>query len=213
MDLTVAPELGDVLAVGVLRVDDTRVVAHEASLDAPLAEAERRLRDAPDRSETVTAVRQLYRAVGLDPTKTRPSSEALLRRIRKGEGLPRINGVVDVGNWCSAETQLPFGLYDVDRIEGPIEVRVGRAGEEYAGIGKDVVHVAGRITLADRVGPFGNPTSDSARTRVSETTARVLVVVYAPRPGGVAAVARALALTATRLEQFTGGTEVGRQVI
>lgn len=213
MDITLADELGDVLTVGALRVDAARVVAHEASLDAPLAEAERRLRVAAGHGETIAAVRRLYRAVGLDPTKTRPSSEALLRRIRKGGGLPRINSVVDVGNWCSVETQLPFGLYDVDRIEGPVEVRLGREGEEYAGIGKDVVHVAGRITLADRLGVFGNPTSDSARTMISEATARVLVVVYAPRQGGTAAVDEALNLTAARLQQFTGGTEIGRQVI
>src|SRR5688572_29604328 len=107
-----------------------------------------------------SAVRSMYKRVGLDPTKTRPSSEALLRRVRRGDTLPRINSMVDVCNWCSLEFQLPYGLYDAERIVGDVELRLGRAGELYAGIRKDDVHVDGRITLAYAAGPFGNPTSD-----------------------------------------------------
>ena len=54
----------------------------------------------------------MYKRVGLDPTKTRPSNEALLRRVRKDQPLPRVNSLVDVINWCSVEFQLPYGLYD-----------------------------------------------------------------------------------------------------
>src|SRR5688572_12289196 len=122
----------------------------------------------------------MYKRVGIDPTKRRPSSEALLRRIKRGDALPRINSMVDVCNWCSLEFQLPYGLYDAARIDGDIELRLGRPGEVYAGIRKDDVHVGGRITLADRVGPFGNPTSDSARTQVTTATMSALLVVFAP---------------------------------
>ena len=117
----------------------------------------------------------MYRRIGLDPTKTRPSSEALLRRVRKGDRLPRINSLVDICNWCSLEFQLPYGLYDLATIEPPIDLRLGAEGEEYEGIRKDVVHVAGRMTLADARGPFGNPTSDSARSMVTPSTARAAV--------------------------------------
>ena len=58
--------------------------------------------------------------------------------------------MVDVCNWCSLEFQLPYGLYDAAQIEGDVELRLGVAGESYAGIRKDDVHVGGRITLADR---------------------------------------------------------------
>ncbi len=131
--------------------------------------------------EEVTAVRTMYKRVGLDPTKTRPSSEALLRRVRKGDSLPRINSMVDVCNWCSLEFQLPYGLYDAAHIDGDVELRIGRTGESYPGIRKDEVHVDGRIALADRVGPFGNPTSDSARTMVTTATTQAMLVVFAPR--------------------------------
>ena len=112
----------------------------------------------------------MYRRIGLDPTKTRPSSEALLRRVRKGDRLPRINTLVDICNWCSLEFQLPYGLYDVAALQPPVVLRIGRAGESYPGIRKDVVNVADRLTLADQAGPFGNPTSDSARAMVTEAT-------------------------------------------
>src|SRR6185503_17725909 len=97
---------------------------------------------------------------------------ALLRRVRRGDELPRINSLVDVINWCSLESQLPFGLYDLDKVQGDVTLRLG---EEYAGIRKDAVHVAGRLTLADEAGAFGNPTSDSARTMVTPATTRALV--------------------------------------
>ena len=95
----------------------------------------------------------MYKRVGIDPTKTRPSSEALLRRVRKGDSLPRINSMVDVCNWCSFEFQLPYGLYDAAQIEGDVTLRIGRDGESYPGIRKDDVHVGGRIALVDAARP------------------------------------------------------------
>ena len=70
----------------------------------------------------------MYKRVGIDPTKTRPSSEALLRRVRKGEPLPRVNAVVDICNWCSVELQLPYGLYDRGTSKATVELRLGRRG-------------------------------------------------------------------------------------
>lgn len=181
-----------------------RVVAHEPRLDAPLAESAARMRLSGDAAEVTASVRSMYKRVGLDPTKTRPSSEALLRRIRKGDSLPRVNSLVDVINWCSLETQLPFGLYDASHIVGPVVLRIGRDGESYPGIRKDEVHVAGRLALVDDVGPFGNPSSDSARTMVTESTRRALVVVFAPA-GLAAGTARdAIAITIERVNQFCG---------
>jgi DNA/RNA-binding domain of Phe-tRNA-synthetase-like protein len=152
----------------------------------------------------------MFRQFGVDPTKTRPSSEALLRRIRRGESLPRIDAVVDIGNWCSLETQLPYGLYDLDRIQGAVDLRLGAEGEEYAGIRKDVVHVAGRLLVADAVGPFGNPTSDSARTSVSSATRRVLVVIYAPATLPASVIDAAVVLTSERLKRYLGAEAVER---
>lgn len=210
MNVAVSPDLLPTIRPGVLAFDAVAVAEREAWLEQSLLEVERRWRsDGPlattPGSAGTGAVRAMYRAVGLDPTKRRPSSEALARRVWRGEGLPRVNTLVDVCNWCSLEFQLPYGVYDLARVEGDVELRLGRPGEEYAGIRKDVVHVAGRLTLADRLGPFGNPTSDSARTMVTTTTTAALVVVYAPRSLPADTVAGVLETTARRIERVTGG--------
>jgi len=205
---TLAPDLTGVVRPGVLWLDGAVVIEHDARMNAPLAAAEAAVRMSPP-VET-SAVRSMYKRVGLDPTRTRPSSEALLRRVRRGDTLPRINSMVDVCNWCSLELQLPYGLYDAARIEGDVELRLGHAGECYAGIRKDEVHVGGRITLADGRGAFGNPTSDSARTMVTTDTTQALVVVFAPHELGDARVGRALDVTSARMTQFTGARETAR---
>ena len=155
----------------------------------------------------------MYRRLGLDPTRRRPSSEALLRRVVRGDSLPRINALVDICNWCSLELQLPYGLYDADRIEGPVVLRLGQPGEEYAGIRKDVVHVAGRPTLADSHGAFGNPSADSARTMVTQATTRALAVIFAPRDLAAGIVEAAVRLTSERAARFTGAHDLARFVV
>lgn len=158
----------------------------------------------------VQTVREMYRRVGLDPTKTRPSNEALLRRVRRGDSFPRVNALVDAVNICSLECQLPYGVYDRVAIEGPITLRLGHDGEAYDGIRKDTVHVAGRVTVADARGPFGNPTSDSARAMVTAATREALVVVYAPASTAAATLTRVLDLTARRVTAAVSGHEEAR---
>ena len=209
MRFTLAPELSSIVRPGVLWLDGATVVERDARLDPPLAAAEAAVRAHPPAE--ITAVRTMYKRVGLDPTKTRPSSEALLRRVRKGDSLPRINSMVDVCNWCSLEFQLPYGLYDAARIDGDVELRVGRAGESYPGIRKDAVHVDDRIALADRIGPFGNPTSDSARTMVTTATTQAMLVVFAPREVEARQLAQVLDSTSRRMSEFTGCRESARQ--
>jgi DNA/RNA-binding domain of Phe-tRNA-synthetase-like protein len=209
MRFSVAEALRNTVDPDALVFEGLTVVERDPRLDLALAEAERSVRLAPPigRDE----VRAMYRAVGLDPTRRRPSSEALLRRVVKGESLPRINTLVDVCNWCSLELQLPYGVYDLTHVVGDVELRLGHPGEEYAGIGKDTVHVDGRLTLADRLGPFGNPSSDSSRTMVTPATTAALVVIYAPRRGGVGTKARDL--TTRRVLEFAGGRESPRLVV
>jgi DNA/RNA-binding domain of Phe-tRNA-synthetase-like protein len=202
MTFTLAPDLDAIVRPGVLWLDGAVVVEREPRLDGPLAQAEAAVRANPP--EDVAAVRTMYKRVGIDPTRRRPSSEALLRRVRKGEGLPRINSMVDVCNWCSLEFQLPYGLYDAAHIEGDVVLRLGTEGESYPGIRKDEVHVGGRITLADRRGPFGNPTSDSARTMVTPATTRALVVVFSPREIEPRRLDHVVRITAERMAEFTG---------
>ncbi len=91
-----------------------------------------------------------------------------------------MNRVVDAANVWSVEALCPVGLYDARKVAGELELRFGTDGEGYEGIRKDWVNVAGRPVLVDGGGPFGNPTSDSARACVTEATSRLLAVAFLP---------------------------------
>ena len=207
----VAADLAAIVRAGVIWWTGAQVVEHDPRLDPLLAAAEAQVRAHPP--EDSQAVRAMYRQVGLDPTKTRPSNEALLRRVRRGHPLPRVNSLVDVINWCSVEFQLPYGLYDRAQIHGDVVLRRGLEGEEYAGIRKDIVHVGGRLTLADAEGPFGNPTSDSARTMVTTATTEALVVIFAPATITPMRLALVLDATSSRLQAIARGREELRMTV
>jgi DNA/RNA-binding domain of Phe-tRNA-synthetase-like protein len=171
--------------VGLLAIEGVSVREADAWLaaevDAACAELRGRFGEARSSEVPGTAdARTLYKALGIDPTKTRPSNEALLRRALKGESLYRINTLVDALNLVSLREQLPFGLYDLERVRAPVALRLGGPGESYEGIRKGRVNVEGRPVLVDAEGPFGNPTSDSLRTSITLATTRCLVVAYAP---------------------------------
>ena len=211
MQLSVSADLQPIVRLGVVTFDGLTIAAHDPRMDGPLAAAEAAVRARPPEESAV--VRAMYRRAGLDPTKRRPSSEALLRRVRKGEALPRINSLVDICNWCSLEFQLPYGLYDLDSIEGDVMLRLGHEGESYAGIRKDEVHVGGRIALVDARGAFGNPSSDSARTMVTEAATRALMIVFAPAEVPLVRVEQVLETSSARALAYCGGRETSRRII
>jgi DNA/RNA-binding domain of Phe-tRNA-synthetase-like protein len=141
---------------------------------------ERFVDSAPADIQELRPARELYRSFGIDPTKIRPSSEALLRRLLKSKPFPRVSNAVDLCNYLAVRCLLPMGLYDATRVDGPATMRRGLEGETYEGIRKASVHLSGRPVLADDLGPFGNPTSDSLRTSVTDSTSSILLVIFAP---------------------------------
>lgn len=126
----------------------------------------------------IQQIRLLFRAVGIDPTRYRPSGEALMRRAIKNEPVRSINPLVDINNICSMQSGLPMGCYDLDKLQGEtISVRLGQADEMYQGVAKSIT-IAGKLCVADAVGPFGSPISDSARTQVTDETKNCLLVIF-----------------------------------
>jgi DNA/RNA-binding domain of Phe-tRNA-synthetase-like protein len=123
-------------------------------------------------------MRSAYKALGKDPSRYRGSAEALLRRVLSGKGLYQINSVVDINNLVSLESLNPAGAYDLEKFTSPIELRVGAAGENYKGIGKDVINIENMPVFADATGTFGSPTNDSERAMVSLETKKILMVVF-----------------------------------
>src|ERR1700683_1523775 len=171
--------------LGVVEADALRVAPADENLSRLMDDiCNRKLREftieALAEAESPRAVRAMLRSWDMDPSKYRPSSEALLRRVVQGKGLYRVSNVVDIGNVGSIETGWPFGCYDRARITGPIAFRHGVGGESYEGIGKRTWHLERRPVLADSDGPFGSPISDSTRTMITEAARDVLIVIYAP---------------------------------
>jgi DNA/RNA-binding domain of Phe-tRNA-synthetase-like protein len=174
--LSVEPDLG--IEVVVLHLHELEVSEPRPDFDEEIAAAEAAAR--AGRVGDVGPARALYRRFGVDPTRHRPSNEALLRRVRRGDPLPRVNSLVDVGNLVSLRLQVPVGLYDLARVEGELTVRLGRPEESYAGIRKETVNVAGRLCVADHLGACGNPSGDSARTMITTSTEQAAWISFLP---------------------------------
>lgn len=197
--------------LGTVEADSVHVAPAGLELAQVLAEVcERKQRDFTVESlaeeKSVGDVRAMFRAWGMDPSKYRPSSEALLRRVVQGKGLYRVSNVVDMGNLGSIETGWPFGCYDRSRIQPPIDFRHGVSGESYEGIGKQTWHLQGRPLLADSHGPFGSPISDSTRSMITESAHDVLIVLYVPAAASDASVEAALKRLSERLTLFAGAS-------
>ena len=126
----------------------------------------------------VKGSRAAYKAFGRDPTRYRVSSEALLRRVKRGDELYHINTVIDVNNMISIQSGLSLGSYDVDKLSGSITLRKANEGEGYFGIGKEFLDMHNLIVIADNEGIFGSTMSDSTRAMVTEKTKDILVVIW-----------------------------------
>jgi DNA/RNA-binding domain of Phe-tRNA-synthetase-like protein len=197
--------------LGVAEADDVRVVPVDAALAKLMDDVCARKRqeftvETLAESEPVRAVRAMFREWGMDPSKYRPSSEALLRRVVQGKGLYRVSNVVDIGNLGSIETGWPYGCYDRAKITAPFALRHGAAGEKYEGIGKQIWHLESRPVLADSQGPFGSPISDSTRSMITESATQVMIVIYAPARTPDSPLVAAMTRLKDRLKQFASAS-------
>jgi DNA/RNA-binding domain of Phe-tRNA-synthetase-like protein len=129
---------------------------------------------------TVAALRRLFKAAGCDPTRYRPSSEALLRRVLKGEDLPAIHPLVDLNNCLSVDLAVPSCVLAEGTITPPVVLRAGRAGEAFDSL-RGPFNLEGKPLLADALGPFGTPITDSQRVKVRGETRTAWLVAYLPQ--------------------------------
>jgi DNA/RNA-binding domain of Phe-tRNA-synthetase-like protein len=212
------PETLSLLRCGVVAAQNIQIAPASRLLHAEIAACSERLRAEhagrkPSEIEALQPARRFYRATGTDPTRVRPSSEALLRRVLKGQPLYAINSAVDACNLASLTFLLPIGLYDRQRITGDIAVRLGQAGHQYPGIRKGPVHLEGRLGLFDAAGPFGSPTSDSARTAVSHKTRQLLALIMASADYPEQAMAANVDLLADLMHRHCGGRILSKALV
>lgn len=158
------------------------------------------------------AYRDFFWGVGVDPTKTRPASEALVRRILSGGKLPTINTAVDAYNLASAGSGIPIAAFDADMLNGTLTMRFAREGEQFLGIGmeKPIVLHPNQVILTDSEQIVAiYPYRDSDATKVTTDTRNIHIVTC-----GVPKIERdkvfgAYELCAGYLKGYSGGTPSG----
>jgi len=132
------------------------------------------LKDLP----SIAATRRVYKACGKDPSRYRPASEQLIRRMLQGKELYQIDTLVDLINLASIAYGYSIGGFDADKFVGDtLTLGVGREGEPYEGIGRGMLNIAGLPVYRDAEGGVGTPTSDHERTKITLGTTHLVVLI------------------------------------
>ena len=130
-----------------------------------------------NKRSAIFEMRKLYKKLGKDPNRYRPSAEALCRRILHDKDLYKINTMVDIINLISIKTGFSIGGFDCEKINGNLNLGVGVAGEKYEGIGRGLLNIEGLPVYRDNTGGIGTPTSDEERTKIDVTTKKLLMII------------------------------------
>ena len=126
----------------------------------------------------IAATRRVYKACGKDPSRYRPASEQLIRRMLQGKELYQIDTLVDLVNLASIAFGYSIGGFDADKFVGDtLTLGVGREGEPYEGIGRGLLNIAGLPVYRDAQGGVGTPTSDNERTKMTIDTTHLMVLI------------------------------------
>lgn len=127
---------------------------------------------------SIAATRRVYKACGKDPSRYRPASEALIRRLLQGKELYQRDTLVDLVNLASIAFGYSIGGFDADKFVGDtLTLGVGREGEPYEGIGRGQINIEGLPVYRDAAGGVGTPTSDHERTKMTLETRHLLVLI------------------------------------
>jgi DNA/RNA-binding domain of Phe-tRNA-synthetase-like protein len=179
----------ETLRLGLVYAGEVRVAPSPPALLDALSQTEQALRADPARfPEPVrVAIRDTLRRGGYKPTgRGKPASEFLLGQVLNegGEGVARINNLVDLNNLVSLRHALPISVFDADLLGPDVAVRFGRADERYVfNASGQSIDIAGLPVIcrgAERE-PVGNAVKDSMLCKVHAGSDHVLFVVYGSR--------------------------------
>jgi len=203
------------LSARIIRIGGVEVRSDDPELERFKAEVIERVRarwtlDQLREQPSFRAYRDFFWRMGVDPTKTRPAAEALIRRLLRGRPLPRINTLVDAYNLASADTAVALAAFDEDGLAGELLMREAEAGEEFLGIGMDRPSVlrGGEVAVADGdklVAIY--PYRDAEECKITEGTARVLMLVCGVPNVGDEALDHAGRVAVDYVTRFCGGSE------
>ncbi|MCM1505497.1 MAG: phenylalanine--tRNA ligase beta subunit-related protein [Muribaculum sp.] len=155
----------------------------------------------------IKATRDAYKALGKEPNRYRPSSEALCRRIVKGMELYRIDTLVDLINLVSFQSGYSIGGFDRDKIVGDtLTLGVGMEGEPFEAIGRGQLNISHMPVYRDTVGGVGTPTSDNERTKLDKSTRNLLMCINIY--GVEMPIDDVVSLTCNLLEKYADATDI-----
>ena len=164
------------------------------------------LKDTP----TIRAYRDFFWRIGVDPTKNRPSSEALIRRILAGKPPPTINTLVDAYNLASILSEVALAAFDEDKIQSSeVIMRTAKKGETFLGIGmKEPITLQGGEIVLDDAGDLiaVYPYRDAERSKVTEQTKNVALVACGVPGLSKDTLLQAADLAVKYVTKFCGGT-------
>jgi len=149
--------------------------------------------------------RDFFWKIGVDPTKTRPAAEALIRRILRTGSLPTINTLVDSYNLASAESRIALAAFDAEEIEGDLVMRFAEPGERFLGIGMEKPRIlkGGEIVVSDSRGLVAiYPYRDADRSKVTLKTRRIYLMTCGVPGISMETLRAAEALAAQYVEKF-----------
>lgn len=185
MDIIVSQEIKSVCPSFIGAAVEARVVNSEYSKELwdEIHALEDRFRqelttDSLKELTSIAATRRVYKACGKDPSRYRPASEQLIRRMLQGKELYQIDTLVDLVNLASVAYGYSIGGFDADKFVGDtLTLGIGREGEPYEGIGRGMLNIAGLPVYRDAQGGVGTPTSDNERTKMTIETTHLVVLI------------------------------------
>jgi DNA/RNA-binding domain of Phe-tRNA-synthetase-like protein len=164
------------------------------------------LKDIP----TIRAYRDFFWRIGIDPTKNRPASEALIRRILAGKPLPTINTLVDAYNLASILSEVALAAFDEDKLQSKeVVMRTAKKGETFLGIGmkEPITLQGGEIVLEDSTNLIAiYPYRDAERSKITEETKNAALVSCGVPGLSKEKLLQAADLAVKYVTRFCGGT-------
>ncbi len=170
------------LIPGLLLIDRIEPSADVAArLDRFYQRAAVRLAAGPESDlPEIQAWRRAYAQMGMKPTQYRSAAEALLRRFRRENTLPRLHPLVDLCNAVSLSFALPVAVFDLAGVDQFLEVRHATGAETYIAFNGEIEHPdPGEVIFADAANQVHARRwtfRQGRRSTVGASTRRALIV-------------------------------------
>jgi DNA/RNA-binding domain of Phe-tRNA-synthetase-like protein len=201
------------LKVLTYNIKDVKVEKQNAELEKFKGEITEKAKEKYDLNSvrnlpTFRAYRDFFWRVGIDPTKNRPAAEALIRRVLRGNTMPRINTLVDAYNLASIKTEMALAAFDANKLKGDLIMRFAEKREKFLGIGmeKPMLLQGGEIVISDNQKLVAiYPYRDADSTKITEKTKNVMLLVCGVPGIGEVTLQNAAQVALEYITSFCGG--------